>query len=119
MIGSDTDGGGTVEVVWGDIACEFCTEDPKHVVGEADPYIGRARWAVVVKDCCQADAAVDYLICEGHWALYRDRLVGICDGCGTVARHYTESVWTVQSIGRVPVGFTRRRRHRWTRWRRI
>ena len=69
----------------------------------------------MVKDCCHGDTAVDYLICEGHWELYRTHLVGTCNGCGKVARHYTDSVWTAEPIGPMPVGFIRRRRPWWTR----
>ena len=115
MLGHDTDDGGG-ELVWGDIPCEFCLEDPRIGPLNTKPFIGPARWAVVVKDCCRGDAAVDYLICEGHWTLYRAHLVGTCDGCGKDASHYTDSVWAVEPIGAIPVGIIgfRKRRHRWT-----
>lgn len=118
MLGSDADLNGGVDMVWGHISCEFCLEDPHRPPGDAEPFIGPARWAVVVKDCCHGNTGVDYVICDGHWTLYRDRLVGTCAECGTVARHYTDSVWTVEQVGPIPVGFTVRRRHWWTRRRR-
>lgn len=118
MLGSDADRDSTDEMCWGDIPCEFCVEDPRRGTGDVEPFIGPARWAVVVKDCCHGDTAVDYLICQGHWHLYRAQLVGTCTRCGKVARHYTDSVWTVEPIGPMPIGFTRRRRPWWTRRRR-